>query len=74
MPVFIFQMYGIVQSATFNVSSDNVGAALFIHARAQIERLGLMLSNVSGSNFECYTKNEFRGYFRLATVITWTQT
>lgn len=48
IPMFIFQIYGIAQSAAFNISTDTIAAALFGHAKAQIERLGLMLSKVKG--------------------------
>jgi hypothetical protein len=44
--MFIFQIYGIAQSATFNISTDTIAAALLVHAKAQLEKLGIMLSKV----------------------------
>jgi hypothetical protein len=45
--VFIFQIYGVgFGSAAFNVSTDTIAAALLVHAKAQLEKLGIMLSKV----------------------------
>jgi hypothetical protein len=44
--MFIFQVYGIFQSASYSIAIDTLVAALLFHGKAQIEKLGIMLANV----------------------------
>lgn len=43
---YLYQTIGITLCATCNIVTDMTGVGLFLHAKAQIERLGLMMSQV----------------------------
>jgi hypothetical protein len=44
--VFIYQVYGISMSATFNSATDTMASAMIAHANAQVRRLGIQLTKV----------------------------
>jgi hypothetical protein len=45
--VWLYQCLGLAFSACTNITMDTVGAALLLHAKCEVEKLGVMLANVS---------------------------
>lgn len=47
---YFYQIFGILMSATFNVSTDTFASAMITQANGQVQRLGIQLKKVSYSH------------------------
>lgn len=44
--IYIYQLYGIITSASCNVSTDSFASGMIVQANAQVQRLGVQLKRV----------------------------
>ncbi|KAG5684487.1 hypothetical protein PVAND_013719 [Polypedilum vanderplanki] len=47
---YIYQIYGILMSASFNVSTDTFASSMISHANGQVQRLGIQLKKIGYSD------------------------
>ncbi|XP_070506142.1 odorant receptor Or1-like isoform X1 [Chironomus tepperi] len=54
---YFYQIYGIVMSASFNVSTDTFASSMISHANGQVQRLGIQLKKIGYDNGESIKKD-----------------